>query len=244
MAAIKKLLNWSLNRGLLEINPIAGLPAPGRKLTRDRVLTDKEIGRLLQASESEGYPFGTIYLILLLTAQRRGEVSGMRWSEIDFDRRIWTIPANRSKNGSAHEVPISAPVITTLAHVPRFLRSDFVFTTTGLSPASGFGRAKERVEQAVGSNDWWVHDIRRTVASGMARLAVLPHVIEKVLNHKTGEISGVAAVYNRYGYEREKREALERWAGWLTSLNTCVRTSYGSAPGPEASAVAKLNYPS
>jgi integrase len=102
--------------------------------------------------------------------------------------------------------------------MPRFLGSDYVFTTTGNTSISGFSRAKRRVYAAVATTDWRTHDLRRTAASGMARLGVPPHVVEKVLNHKSGIISGVAAVYNRYGYEKEKREALERWADHLTRL--------------------------
>src|SRR4029079_16095434 len=108
--------------------------------------------------KADGYPFGAIYLVLLLTGQRRGEVSAMRWSEIDLQRRFWTIPAARAKNGHAHEVPLSSAVIEILRQVPRFLHSDFVFTTNGQRPVSGFVRAKQRFERAVGSTDWRVHD--------------------------------------------------------------------------------------
>ena len=83
---------------------------------------------------------------------------------------------------------------------------------------SGFGRAKERIGDAIGTSDWWVHDLRRTAASGMARIGISPHIIEKVLNHKSGIISGVAAVYNRYSYAEEKREALEQWAKTIQQM--------------------------
>jgi integrase len=215
LSAIKKLMNWALNRGMIDVNPIAGMSSPGKKVSRDRTLQDREIELLLSATDAAGYPFGTIYRLLLYTGQRRGEVSGMRWSEIDLDSASWKIPAIRSKNGCAHEVPLAPAVLDILRCIPRFQGSDYVFTTTGITPVSGFGRAKYRFEDAVGKADWWVHDLRRTAASGMARLGVPPHVIEKVLNHKSGQISGVAAVYNRYGYEKETREALEKWAVWL-----------------------------
>src|SRR6185312_5629164 len=96
--------------------------------------------------------------------------------------------------------------------IPRFVGSDFVFTITGDTPVSGFGKAKDRIEAGLGLSDWRVHDLRRSAASGMARLGVAPHVIERVLNHKSGIISGVAAIYNRYAYSAEMREALNRWA--------------------------------
>jgi integrase len=219
LSAIKKLLNWALNRGMIDINPLAGQSMPTKECARDRVLSDDEVERVVCAARNDGYPFGTIYLVLLLTGQRRGEVSAMRWSEIDLQRRLWTIPAARSKNGHAHEVPLSGAVIEILQQAPRFLRSDYVFTTNGQRHVSGFGRAKGRYEHALGSKDWRVHDLRRTAASGMARLGIPPHVIEKVLNHRTGVISGVAAVYNRYGYAEEKRDALERWAQWVLEMS-------------------------
>jgi integrase len=219
LSAIKKLLNWALNRGMIDVNPIAGQRMPTKECARDRILSDDEIERLVRAAKADSYPFGAIYLVLLLTGQRRGEVSAMRWPEVDLQRRLWTIPAARAKNGHAHEVPLSGAVIEILRQLPRFLHSDFVFTTNGQSPVSGFGRAKDRFERTVGSTDGRVHDLRRTAASGMARLGTPPHVIEKVLNHRTGAISGVAAVYNRYGYGEEKRDALERWAQWVLGIS-------------------------
>jgi len=228
LATIKKLMNWALDRGTIEINPITGLAPPGKKLSRDRVLNDDEVQQLMTAALAEGYPFGSLYLILLYTGQRRGEASGMRWSELSLQRRIWTIPSQRSKNGRAHEVPLSDPISQILTSVPRFLGSDFVFTTTGTTPISGFGRAKDRVELALGCSDWRVHDLRRTAASGMARLGVAPHVIEAVLNHRSGQISGVAAVYNRYRYQAEMREALSLWAEHLTRLQVCPTPNFGA----------------
>jgi integrase len=218
LAALKKLMNWALDRGMIEVNPIAGLKPPHRERSRELVLSDEEIISLMAAADDEGYPFGDVFKVLLLTGQRRGEVAEMRWSEVDLEHSVWTIPAARSKNGQSHDVPLSAPAVSLLRSLPRFLTSDWVFTTTGRTPISGFGRVKRRL--AVELSDWRIHDIRRTVASGMARLGVNPHVIEKVLNHKSGIISGVAAVYNRYAYENEKREALKRWATHIYSLET------------------------
>ncbi len=120
----------------------------------------------------------------------------MRWSEIDLDSATWTIPAERAKNGIAHDVPLSPAALDILQNAPRFTGSDFVFTTTGTTPVSGFGRLKERIDGEVGFGNWRFHDLRRTAASGMARIGIAPHVIEKVLNYKTRVISGVAAVYN------------------------------------------------
>lgn len=231
LAAIKKLMSWALDRGMIEVNPIAGLKPPAKEQSRDRVLSDTELAALMRAAEVEGYPFGNLFKLLAFTAQRRGEVSDMRWSEIDFGRNIWTIPAARSKNGQAHDVPLASEVIAIIRSAPRFLGSDYVFSTTGKSPISGFGRVKDRLNHAVGATDWRTHDLRRTAASGMARLGIAPHVVEKVLNHRSGIISGVAAVYNRYGYDKEKRDALVAWADHLTKLLSSPSPTSGERSG-------------
>lgn len=220
LSAVKKLFAWALDRGMIEVHPIAGLSPLHTEVARERILTDAELKALMCAADAEGYPFGDLFKVLAFTGQRRGEVSGMLWSEVDLERAIWTIPAARSKNKQSHDVPLAPQVMTILRSVPRFLDSDFVFTTTGRTPVSGFGRVKDRIDEAVGATDWRTHDLRRTAASGMARLSIPPHVVEKVLNHKSGIISGVAAVYNRYGYEKEKRDALEKWADFVESLGS------------------------
>ena len=158
----------------------------------------------------------------------------MRWSDIDFEREVWTIPGALAKNGRVHEVPLSQAALDILERLPRFVGSDLVFTTTGMTPISGFGRVKARLDVIMGVSNWRFHDLRRTAASGMARIGVAPHVIEKVLNHISGQISGVAAVYNRHGYDAEKREALKQWAGTLTGLTTtqsCGRPTMTSLSG-------------
>lgn len=143
----------------------------------------------------------------------------MRWSELDLKNKTWTIPKERAKNAKAHIVPLSAPVVEILEDIPRFLRSDFVFTTTGKTPVSGHGKYKYRLDKILGADDWVPHDLRRTAASGMARLEVPPYVVEKILNHVSGTFSGVLGVYNQYGYDREKREALNKWADYVIGLD-------------------------
>jgi hypothetical protein len=122
--------------------------------------------------------------------------------------------------------------------MPRFLDSDFVFTTTGRTPISGFGRFKQRLDVFVGldADDWRFHDLRRTTATNMAIMGVQPHIIEAVLNHKTGIVSGVAAVYNRYAYVDEKREALERWANRVEELTATCSDTPASSSLPTSSA--------
>jgi integrase len=220
LAALKKLMNWCIDRGVIEHSPVAQLRMPVKEKPRERVLTDNELRLCWQMAEQEGYPFAQCVHLLMLTGQRRGEVSGMRWSEFDLDNAIWTIPGGRVKNGKTHFVPLAPVVIDILRSIPRFLGSDYVFTTTGTTPISGFGRLKERLDAAFGPNtdDWRFHDLRRTCSTNLAGLRVQPHIIEAVLNHRSGVVSGVAATYNRYTYLDEKREALEAWARKLAEI--------------------------
>jgi integrase len=206
-----------------------GLRKPGIERSRDRVLTDRELRSFWSATEDLGFPFGPTFQLMALTGQRRGEIAGMRWSQINMDQSVWTIPASVAKNGRAHEVPLSTLAQDIIGALPRFAGADFVFTTTGVSPVSGFGRAKDRLDFTMESAEWRLHDLRRTVASGMARLGIAPHVIEKVLNHVSGEISGVAAVYNRHGYQAEKAEALEAWA---KEIQTIVGAGFSQRGAP------------
>jgi integrase len=205
-------------QGAIELNPTAALKLPTKEVARDRVLNDRELVACWKAAEAEGFPFDKFTHMLILTGQRRGEVAGMRWSEIDFERAMWTIPAQRTKNGTQHTVPLAPLAIEILQSVPRFMNSDLVFTTSGKTLISGFGRHKARLDVEVGASDWRFHDIRRTVATNMAMMRVPPHIIEAILNHKTGIISGVAAIYNRHAYLDEKHEALEQWAEQMRAM--------------------------
>lgn len=214
----RKLFNWFLERGMIESSPLIGMRAPMREKSRDRVLGSDEIERLVCACRAQPYPFGPYTLLLLTTAQRRGEVANMRWSEIDWDAKTWEIPAERSKNGKPHTVPLAPIAMGIFETVPRFSASDLVFTTTGYSPISGITKMVQRIQGASQTSGWRLHDLRRTAASEMAKMGIAPYVVEKVLNHVSGTISGVAAVYNRYGYDAEKRDALDRWGACLEGL--------------------------
>lgn len=220
LSHIRKLFNWCVERGIVEASPIVGLKPPTKEISRERILENDEIVRLLRACRNDVYPFRQLAPLLLATAQRRGELADMRWSEIDFEAKAWVIPSERSKNGKAHVVPLSAFALEMLAEVPRFLDCDHVFTTTRKSPVSGFSKALRRLSEGSQTTDWRWHDLRRTAASGMAGAGVAPHVVEKVLNHISGTLSGVAAVYNRYGYDAEKRHALETWGTFLEGLQS------------------------
>ncbi|MFC4291359.1 tyrosine-type recombinase/integrase [Sphingorhabdus arenilitoris] len=215
---LRKLFNWCMERGIVDASPVMGTKPPTREQARDRVLTDDEIRAMLRACAKEAYPFGQFVPLLLATAQRRGEVSQMKWSQIDLVAEHWVIPAELSKNGKPHVVPLNDFALRLLAEVPRFADCDWVFTTTRRSPISGFSKALRHIHEHSETSDWRFHDLRRTAASGMARAGIAPHVVEKVLNHISGTISGVAAVYNRYGYDAERRAALDKWGSFLDGL--------------------------
>lgn len=220
-AHLNTLFNWAKGRDVIEANPLDGIKPPAPEKPRNRVLTDDEIRLFWNACDGLGYPFGPIYRLLLLTGQRLREVAEMSWREVDGD--IWTLPDARSKNADQHTVPLSAEALAVLETLPR-ISGRYVFTTTGNSAVSGFTRAKERVDKlmAEASSDpipaFTIHDLRRTAATGMAGLRFPPHVVEAVLNHRSGTRRGVAGVYNRFDYADEKRAALEAWARYVIQL--------------------------
>ena len=151
----------------------------------------------------------------------------MRWDEVDLESKLWTLPPERVKNGERHEVPLSGAVVEILNARPRIRTTKgFVFTTTRNAAVSGFSRAKDRLDDAVAASltdgakppeHWTFHDLRRTMASGMARLGIQLPVIEKVLNHSSGSFRGIVSVYQRHSFADEKRQALDAWASFVRS---------------------------
>jgi integrase len=219
LAAIRKFFAWSVERGLVDTSPCAGIRAPAVQKSRDRVLEDRELAAVWRGCAQISYPFGIIVRLLILTAQRRGEVTTMCWSELDLDAATWSIPAAKTKSNRAQVVPVVPPAIVMLKATPRF-GGDFVFPAVGNGERSfsGFSKAKRRLDEISGVHGWTLHDLRRTAATGLARLSVAPHVVEKILNHTTGTLGGVAGVYNRFGYLPEMRAALEQWAQHVAEL--------------------------
>lgn len=223
--AIQSFFSWCVRRDLITTSPCLGLLPPAPARFRDRVLSDAEI-RTIWHTAGRLKCFGDIVKLCLLTGQRRGEVAGMRWSELDDQRQLWCIPGHRTKNGKPHTVPLAQQALALIGIVgskdgSRVARSsNYVFPshTDGRHPYAGFSKAKRTLNVMTGLNDWTLHDLRRTMASRMAELGVEPHIIEKVLNHASGSFSGVAGIYNRYDYVDEKRDALARWASKLSAI--------------------------
>jgi integrase len=184
------------------------------------VLSDDELCVVWQAADKLGGPFGALVKFLILTGQRRDEAAGMRWSELDLDSRLWTIGKERTKNGRTHDVPLSPQAVVIIGSLARIAGSDFVLTTTGKAPASDYSKKKRQIDALLPGDTpaWRLHDIRRTVASGMARLGVNLPIIEKVLNHRSGSFGGIVGVYQRHDFAAEKRLALQAWGAHLEQI--------------------------
>src|ERR1700738_3032451 len=143
----------------------------------------------------------------------------MMWREIDFDAKLWTLPAARAKNANEYQIPLSDSAVQILQALPRIADSDLVFTLSGRVPIRGFHNVKTCIDALMPAGpSWTLHDLRRTFASGCARLGIAVHVVEAALNHKSGSIRGIAAGYNRYSYDTEKRAALEVWGRHVEGL--------------------------
>ena len=222
LAVLRKMFNWSVEQVLLENSPCFQVKAPRPKVSRDRVLTDDELRAVWQAAERLEAPFGPYLQMLTLTLQRRNEVSGMRWSELDLKAKTWTLPENRTKNKQEHIVPLPNAAMAILETLPR--GTDLVFTTTGRAPIAGFGKCKRRLDALIAEESgspiasWRFHDLRRTGASKMPRFGVDLPTVEKLLNHTSGSFGGVVGTYQRHSFLDEKRDALERWAAFLDRL--------------------------
>jgi integrase len=226
-AHIRRLFNWAISRGSygLEHSPCDRLKprdAIGERHVRQRVLTDDELRAFWRATGCLDYPFGPMFRMLLATGQRRSEVSDATWSEFDLEGKLlWSIPPARMKSNAAHVVPLTADVVGILESLPRFTRGDHVFSTTfGERPVSGFSKAKRRLDALMtaeleGLDDWRLHDLRRTMRTGLSALPVTDLVRELVIAHTK---PGLHKVYDQHLYLDEKRQALELWAARLRSI--------------------------
>ncbi|MBG0797175.1 tyrosine-type recombinase/integrase [Methylocystis sp. L43] len=224
---LSRFYGFCINRRLIRENPLAGIDKPTKGKARDRVLSDAELALVWRASDRLGYPFAQIFQLLILTGQRKSEIADAPWSEIDLNARAWRLPAERVKNKRPHIIPLSAQALAVIGEIPRIDESLLVFTTTKTTPASGFSRAKRSLDAAIASENggepippWTIHDIRRSVASGMARCGVDLHVVERTLNHVSGSFGGVVGVYQHHKFEREVRLALDRWGAHVESIVT------------------------
>jgi integrase len=243
-ALVRKFFNWCGERGLVDVSPCTHLRLPTQEAARDRYLSDHEIKLVWQAVGRLETPYSSLFKSLLLTGQRRAEVAGMTWHEADLDNAKWSLPGNRTKNGKPNMIWLSKPMILELAAIPRFEGEPrYVFTrgpglAGDLIPVSGFSKLKDRIDDIILEikkaelenqgrdpddarplEPWRIHDLRRTVATGMQRLGVPLVVIEKVLNHISGSTAGIVGTYQVHAFAEEKKAALDAWAQHILSLD-------------------------
>jgi integrase len=214
-SSLSAFFAWAIREGLLEINPATGTGKAEEGGPGERVLSDAELAEVWAVCGSGD--FGDIVRLLILTGQRREEIGGLRWTEVDLDRGLIVLPPARTKNKRLHELPLSPQARAILERQGRRPNRDLVFGL-GRGGFSGWSDGKESLPPLL--RPWRLHDLRRSAATGMAELGVLPHIIEAVLNHVSGHRAGVAGVYNRARYEPEMREALERWAAHVGRLTS------------------------
>lgn len=238
LAGLKGCFAWLKdNTTRLPVDPSAGVSKPQKETARDRVLTHDEIRILWIACDKLGQLFGTSIKLMLLTAQRRDEVGGLRRPEFSPDGAMWTLPGERAKNGKEHEIPLAPLARQLITALPRVhSKAKLVFTTTGETAISGWSKTKAKLDRemlailqkeiAQRGEDiataeipgWTLHDLRRTADTLMNdELDVAPHVVEAILNHVR---KGDERRYNHAKLREPKRRALEAWAAhvaWIAA---------------------------
>jgi integrase len=237
-SSVSAFFTWAMQRGLAESNPIIGTEKNEEK-SRQRVLTPAELRLIWSALDDDQH--GACIKLLALTGQRLNEIGSLRWSEIHDGEII--LPPERTKNGRDHVVPLSEAAAAIITHQPKGA-GDLIFGN-GERGFSNWSNCKIRLDQRIAeANDgkpiehWTPHDLRRTFATyaggglpehqlkklpvrdreAASGLGIQPHVVEAVLNHVSGTRGGVAGVYNRSTYAREKKAALDVWADRLLAI--------------------------
>jgi integrase len=213
-SALSAMFNWAIAEGLIEHhNPVQGTLVVNEGGSRERVLTHDELRKLWHSLGDDN--FSQIVRLLLLTGQRRNEIGKLSWPEVDLVRWQINLPGSRVKNGRDHTVPLSSQAHAILAGLPHRNSSEFLFGERGFAD---WDAAKKKLDQRIGIADWHLHDLRRTCATGMAELGVMPNVIELAINHQSGHKAGVAGIYNRSKMTDAVRDALQRWADHLDQI--------------------------
>jgi integrase len=219
LSALSKFYRWLVGRDVLETSPVAGVERPYKEVARDRTLTDAELRKLWLACDGDG-PFGAAVQFMALTGGRRNEVSRMTWGEIDEERRTWTLPKARSKNGHEHEIALSTQAWAIIGAMPRFAGCDYVFSADGRGPIAGWSKPKTRfsAKADLPEESWRLHDLRRTCAAGMQKLGVAVPVIERALNHQSGVFRGIVGTYQVHPYRDEGAAALQAWGNRVDEI--------------------------
>jgi integrase len=209
-SSLSAFFAFAIREGLVDVNPVTGTGKADEGPSRDRALSQAELTALLKALDADAGPFADIVRMLVLTGQRREEIGALRWSEVDFERGLIVLSAERTKNKRLHELPMSTQVRAILERQSR--KNDFVFGRRWTSWSRHRAILGRRLN---GMPAWRLHDLRRTAATMMAEIGVLPHIVEAVLNHISGHKGGIAGVYNRARYADEMRAALQKYGDWI-----------------------------
>jgi integrase len=220
-SSLSAFFAWAIREGLTELNPVTGTGKANEGNGRERVVTEGELTHLVKALGQDD--FSDIIRLLVLTGQRREEVGGLRWSEIDWDRNLIVLQPDRTKNKRLHELPMSTQTRSILdrrrlLQHPRFggKGNEWVWGRR----FTAWSKSKEILDRRLnGMKPYRLHDIRRSAATHMAELGTLPHVVEAILNHVSGHKSGVAGLYNRARYQDQMRAALQTWGDYVDRLN-------------------------
>ena len=219
LAYMKRFFSWCKERDILDQSPVEAIKLPSKENDRDRVLNLGEIKSFWISCDKMGYPWGPIFQLLLLTGARLKEISQASWSEISISDRILDLPGSRTKNERAHQIQLSVQTLKILLSLPKIEGQDFLFSTNGKTPVSGFSKVKKRLDILCGVANWRFHDLRRSFATHSSeKLSVSPVIVDKILNHRTGQVRGVTAVYQRGEYLAERREALQKWGDYIERL--------------------------
>lgn len=222
LKTLKTFFRWCVGRAVIEVFPAEGIVSAYREVSRDRVLSDYELAAIISSARNMPWPYGGIVEFLALTGQRREEVAKASPAEIDPQSRTWCIPGERTKNGKAHIVHLSEAAWIIIA---GHLTGKFIFPTSTGRHFQTYSHSKTLLDGLCGIRGWRLHDLRRTIVSGMARMGIPPHVADKILNHQSGTISGVAAVYQRHDFLAERKEALDQWGAHVTDLVRQFKTN-------------------
>ena len=229
-AAIRQFFNWAAGRGYVSRSPCERLRAPGQAVSRDRVLTNNELRRILARARADDSTFTKIVQLLLFTGQRRDEIASLRPEWIDFKNRTITLPPQITKNKRQHTFPFGKLAGAVLKAAMTKMEDEkkdeekkekpkLLFAARGRNtPFAGWSKAKPAFDSGCPISHWTLHDLRRTCATNLAALGVPVHVTEKLLNHVSGTTSGIVAVYQRHTYLDEMREAIEAWEKFLRPL--------------------------
>jgi integrase len=218
-SALSTMYRWAMGEGLLgasPVNPVVSTNRPMDSIPRDRVLSDPELAAIWNACDDDDY--GKIVRLLILSGCRREEVGGLRWSEVNTDQGTMTLPRERVKNGHSLCLPLPPLALSIISSIPRRVSRDYLFGARGPGFCS-WARFKSRLDARLGDQvaEWRLHDLRRTMRSGLGRLAIPPHIAELTIGHAR---RGIEAVYDRYSYQAEIGAALERWAAHVEAITT------------------------